>query len=133
MYNVFFDDTDLNLSTKIKTFIEEDKYGYYIDLFIRKSDVVKCMCEDIIPIHLQNGKFIIRVRLNNSTNISLNGIRIDYLGDERLKALPLEKLKLREMILKRYFSKRKNPAGYCYATKAIFKIEIEPSRRVIND
>lgn len=122
MYNVFFKDSDLNLSTKLYTFVKEDQYGYYIDLYIRKSDVVNCMCIDIIPKRLDN-KFTIRVRLNNSTKFLLNGIRIDYLGDARLQKIPIEKLILQEMLLKRYSGKRKNPAGYCYAIKAVFTIK----------
>lgn len=131
MYNVFFEDSDLNLSTKLDTFIEEDRYGYFIDLIIRKSDVVHCMCFDIVPKHIENNKFTIRVRLNNATNVQLNGIRVNYLGDKRLKKLPITKLKLREMSLKRYSSKRKNPAGYCYATKAIFRLDIAEARKVL--
>lgn len=126
MYNVFFEDADLILLTKIDTFIEEDSRGFYIDLVIRRPDVIKLMLIDVVPKHRGNGVFILRVRLNNNTQVSLNGIRVTYLGDERFKSIPLNKISLREMVLKRYSLKTQKSGhrDYCYATKALFKVKV---------
>ncbi len=127
MYNVFFEDTDLILSTKLDTFIEEDGRGFYIDLIIRRQDVIKLMLIDVVPEHRGDGVFILRVRLTNNTQVSLNGIRVTYLGDERLKSMPLNKINLEEIALKRYSSKtrsKRGPRDYCYATKALFKVKV---------
>ena len=127
MYNVFFEDTDLILLTKMDTFIEEDERGFYIDLVVRKPDVIKLMLIDVAPEHRGDGVFILRVRLNNNTQVSLNGIKITYLGDELFKNIPLNKITLKEIALKRYSSKTRNQSSYkeyCYATKALFKIKV---------
>ena len=132
MYNVFFEDTDLNLQTKVYSFLKKDQYGYFIELSIRKSDVLKLMRVDVIPKHTEDDIFILKVRINNNTTVTLNGIKVTFFDDERLKNLPLKELELRELILKRYSKYRKNPAGYCYATKAVFKINMAkfPKRKV---
>ena len=94
---------------------------------IKKPDVIKLMLIDVVPEHRGDGVFILRVRLNNNTQVSLNGIKITYLGDELFKNIPLNKITLKEIALKRYSSKTRNQSSYkeyCYATKALFKIKV---------
>ena len=135
MYNAFFEDADLNLQTKIHNFFEQDRYGYFIGLSIQKSDVLKLMCMDIIPTHIEDDKFILKVRINNNTTVTLNGLRVTSFDNEKFKSLPLKDLELRELVLRKYSQKRKNPVGYCYATKAVFKITLAkfPRRKDKND
>lgn len=130
MRNCFFEDNDFTTTVRPASFIKEDNRGYFIDIRINKTDVVKFMMLGIIPTyHDDKDIFTISVALNNVTKIRINGMRVTSLNldDNRLQQIPLSLISIRELALKRYSKKTDYKSQQCYATKAIFCINT-PSR-----
>ena len=117
MNNAYFEDFDAFIfSTNFYEFIHQSRGGYFVTLCIDKFDVLTFMEHDIIPIHMYNGDFAIKVHLSNLTDIQINGLKLLNLSDERLSKIPLSSIILDEIALKRYSPKSNNKAQ-CYATK----------------
>ena len=132
MYNCLFIDSDLVLKVGIKNFIEKDAYGWFIPLVISKQDVLKLMEYGVTPKYIE-GKYIIKVGINNKTKVTINGSRITYFGDDRLSKIPIRAITLKEACLKKYSnsSKRTNTTyrrRECYTEKMIFTVNIKQKR-----
>lgn len=126
MRNCFFEDDDFTTTVRPASFIKEDNRGYYIDVRINKTDVVKVMMLGLVPTyHADKDIFVLSVALNNVTKIRINGIRATSLNldDNRLQQIPLSLISIRELALKRYSKKTDYRYQQCYATKAIFHID----------
>lgn len=129
MRNCFFEDSDFTTSVRPVSFIKEDNRGYFIDIKINKTDVVKFMMLGLIPTYdTDKDIFVLSVALNNATKIRINGIRAPSLklDDTRLQQIPISLISIQELALKRY-SKKTRKKWQCYATKANFHINT-PSR-----
>lgn len=126
MYNCLFEDTDCYLHVIPNSTILWDRIGYYIDILINKRDVVTLMERDVIPKHIGDGKFILRVALSNVTTVKFNGLKLTYLGDDALQYIDISKIKIKQISLKRYTNPRRTNKNerQCYATKLIFTIPI---------
>ena len=130
MRNCFFEDNDFTTIVRPASFIKEDNRGYFIDIKINKTDVVKFMTLGLVPTYQPDKDiFTLSVALNNATKIRINGIRATSLNldDNRLQQIPLSLISIRELALKRYSNKTDYKSQQCYATKAIFYIDA-PSR-----
>lgn len=130
MRNCFFEDNDFTTTVRPASFIKKDNRGYFIDIRINKTDVVKFMMFGLVPTyHADKDIFTLSVTLNNATKIRINGIRATSLNldDNRLQQMPLSLISIRELALKQYSNKTDYKSQQCYATKAIFHIDI-PSR-----
>lgn len=132
MRNCFFEDNDFSTNVRPVSFIQKDSKGYFIEVRINRKDVVKFMEMGVPPKYDEDDDiFTIQIGLNNSTNIHINGIRTMSLSDNRLQKIPVSLISIRELALKLYSKNTKYKNQKCYATKAIFHIQI-PSRRKYN-
>ena len=130
MRNCFFENDDFTTTVRPASFIKEDNRGYFIDIKINKTDVVKFMMLGLVPTyHADEDIFTLSVALNNNTKIRINGIRATSLNldDNRLQQIPLSLISIRELALRQYSKKTDYKSQQCYATKAIFHINT-PSR-----
>ena len=136
MRNCFFEDDDFTTTVRPASFIKEDNRGYFIDIRINKTDVVKFMMLGLVPTyHDDEDIFTISVALNNVTKIRVNGIRVASLNleDNRLQKIPISLISIRELALKRYSKKTDYKTQQCYATKAIFSIDTSSKSRKKNE
>lgn len=126
MYNCMFEDFDCNLDVELQSTILSDRTGYYIDILIDRDDVIDLLEHDVIPKHIGNGRFILRVALSNRTIITFNGLRLTYLGDDALQKIDIHKIILKQISLKSYSNDRRTnkDVRQCYATKLIFTIPL---------
>lgn len=135
MRNCFFEDDDFITTVRPASFIKEDNHGYFIDIRINKTDVVKFMMLGIVPTYYADEDiFTISVALNNTTKIRINGIRATSLNleDNRLQKIPASLISIRELALKRYSKKTEYKSRQCYATKAIFCINVSSRKKNAN-
>ena len=121
--NCFFEDADITFDAKLLSFISTDRHGYYLDVSIPKYRVVELMQNDILPEHTGGGNFKLRIRLNNSTKLTLNGINVFNFNDRKIQSIPISKIILRELALKRYSKNHERFSGQCYELKVICKIK----------
>lgn len=119
--NCLFDDYPINLNVKPLTFIQEDNHGYFIDVSIKRSDVLKLLDYDILPIR-NDRDYKLRVRLNHRTTITINGMKLynfhDLMYDKPTKGIFF----IKELILKKYSDKTERFSKGCYATKLKTKL-----------
>ena len=128
MRNCYFEDNDFMTTVRPQSFIQEDRRGYFIEVRINQTDVVKFMKIGVIPKYIKDqDRFVIFVGLNNKTIIHINGIRTMSLSDNRLQQIPTSLVSIRELALKVYSQNTDYRNRDCYATKAIFHIDV-PSR-----
>lgn len=135
MRNCFFEDDDFTTIVRPASFIKEDNRGYFIDIRINKSDVVKFMTLGLVPTyHADKDIFTLSFALNNTTKIRVNDIRVTSLNldDDRLQKIPLSLISIREIALKRYSKKTDYKPQQCYATKAVFCIDTSSKSRKKN-
>lgn len=135
MRNCFFEDNDFTTTVRPASFIKKDNRGYFIDIKLNKTDVVKFMMLGLVPTyHMDKDIFTLSVALNNATKIRINGIRATSLNldDNRLQQMPLSLISIRELALKRYSIKTDYKSQQCYATKAIFHIDTPSKSRKKN-
>ena len=117
-YNCFFEDVDYFLSVRLKTFIEDDKYGYFMELFIKNSDVLNLIKIGVRPYWSKTrDHFYIRVALNNKTKILMNGIQLESLAADEFKDVRINDITLKEISLSRY--KNELNTRQCYCNKLI--------------
>lgn len=136
MRNCFFEDNDFSTTVRPASFIKEDNRGYFIDIKINKTDVVKFMMLGLIPVYIKDQDiFVLSVALNYSTKIRINGIRATSLklNDDRLQKIPASIISIRELALKMYSKNTGYKSRQCYATKAIFHIRTESNARKKNE
>lgn len=125
MRNCFFEDDNFYTNVKPLSFIQEDRDGYFIEVRINQSDVVKFMKIGVTPTYVKdNDIFKIAIGLNNRTTIHVNGIRATELSDKRLQRIPISAVSIVELALKTYSLKTYYRNRDCYATKAIFKVKL---------
>lgn len=126
MRNCFFEDSDFTTIVRPVSFIKEDTHGYFIDIRVNKTDVVKFVMLDLVPTYIKEKDiFVISVALNNSTKLRINGIQATSLKlDDRITKIPVSLISIRELGLKRYSKHTNAKARQCYATKAIFHVKI---------
>jgi len=130
MNNCLFDDTTLYLNVSPKELFVPCASGYKSSIFINKKDVLRLMERDIVPHHDGNSVFSLDFRLNNNTQILMNGIRVTSLADERLRYIPIDLVRIKQLILARYSPKTKS-SEQCYATR--FSLQLKTQRVIIND
>ncbi len=123
--NCFIDEKDeLYLTVKIISAIKMDKYGYFIETKVSKGNAIKLLKYGIVPIYSDKDYFYIPVQITNNCTIRINGMRVDSLMDSRLQKLPIDKIILKELVLKKYSEKTKHTPRQCYATKIILTLKI---------
>lgn len=128
MRNCYFEDCDINIKVRPLTTISKGVDGYFIDVAISKKDLLILMISGIFPDWDSEKKsFKLAVRLNNNTKLYLNGLRVTSLEDERLLMIPLSKLSIRELSLKKYSTSTNVKKCSCYAVKLNYHVDI--SRR----
>ena len=136
MRNCFFEDNDFTTTVRPASFIKKDNRGYFIDIKLNKTDVVKFMMLGFVPTyHADKDIFTLSVALTNATKIRINGIRATSLNldDNRLQQIPLSLISIREIALKRYSEKTDYKSQQCYAVKAIFYIDTPSKSRKKNE
>lgn len=123
--NCFIDDNDEVYTTvKLSSAIKADKYGYFIEATLTRDNVLELLKHGIAALYSQKGYFYITVQLTNNTDIRINGLQVTSLSDSRLQKLPLDKITLKELILKRYSTKTKHTPRQCYATKILLTLKV---------
>lgn len=130
-YNCLFNDIDCNLKVRPSSLIQRDFYGYFMDFKISRSDVLKLMDIDVIPVHVNNGHYVLRVRLNNRTSLTVNGIRVLNLENFSVDNLKTQDLYISEICLKRYSLAHKTLHHQCYGTRLIFRIPDNKLKEVV--
>ena len=124
MRNCFFEENDFSTTVRPCSFIKEDKHGYFTEVRINKTDVVKFMEHGVTPEYdIDNNIFKIAISLNNNTTLHLNGMRAS-LSDKRLKEIPVDYISIRELALRLYSSKTGYKNRQCYAIKALFRLDL---------
>ena len=78
--NVFFTSNDVTFVAQLKSFIRQNKYGYYIDISVPENVVTKLMKYNVTPIY--NDGFKLRCRVKSNSYILCNGVKLSYLSDE---------------------------------------------------
>lgn len=129
MKNCFFEDLDYDFIIKVhlKTFIEKDNHGYYIDIFINKQDVLKLITIGVRPYWSESRQhYYIKVNLSNNTRIFINGLRLDSFENKYISKIRTTDVVLKEISLSKY--KNEHNKRQCYANKIIFMI---PNKRKI--
>lgn len=124
-YNCLFDDADFNFRARLNSSILSDGHGYYLELRINRSDVIKLMELGVVPNHIGDGVFVLQVRLTNKSIITFNGLRLSYFNDEAIQNLDISKIIIKEICLRRYSKStitKNNTKRQCYATRVIFTI-----------
>lgn len=126
MRNCFFEDSDFTTIVRPVSFIKEDDHGYFIDIRINKTDVVKFVMLELVPTYVKEKDiFVISVALTNTTKIRINGIQAASLNlDDQVTKIPVSLISIRELGLKRYSKNTNAKARQCYATKAIFHVKV---------
>lgn len=120
-YNCFFEDVDCFLSIRLKTFIKNDKHGYFMELFIKNSDVLDLIKLGIRPYWSKTrNHFYIRIGLNNKTKILMNGILSESLATDEFKNVRISDITLKEISLSRY--KNELNTRQCYCNKLICSV-----------
>lgn len=128
MRNCFFEDDNFTTIVRPVSFIKEDNRGYFIEIRINKSDVVKFMMLGLVPTYVKEDDiFILPVAINNVTKMRINGIRVSSfdLEDERLQKIPISLLSIKELALKVYSKNTDNKNQQCYATRVIFDVKLQ--------
>lgn len=122
--NCFFDEKDaVYISVKLASTIKEDRTGYFMEIRLRKSNVISLMEHGVIPKYdIHKGFFKLIVRLSNITKITVNGLRLNNLADENFLKVPYDYFVLKEMVLKKYSDKTKHGLHDCYATKIVLTL-----------
>ncbi len=129
MNNTFFSgrDIDITFTARLKTFIKESSQGYYIDILIPDSSVVKLMREGIVPKYVEDGLysgFVLRCRVYSSSIISCNGRRLKYLTKEITSQSQItpDNTKIKTLELHPYSNKPRNRNdAQCSLIRATFK------------
>ena len=128
MYNCLLDDTNYNLTVKLLSWVKQDGNGYFMDLRIKRTDVVPLMELGITPRYTEDGLFYIRVHISNKTFFSINGIRLYNLDSTSSKDVKLSKIQIKQLYLKIY-SKRTKSKRDCYAVRMIFNTRTRNKKR----
>ena len=124
-YNCLFDDVDFNFRARLNSSILSDGHGYYLELRINRSDVIKLMELGVVPNHIGNGVFVLQVRITNKSLVTFNGLRLSYFNDEAVRNLDISKVVIKEICLRRYSKNtitKNNTKRQCYATRVTFTI-----------
>lgn len=131
MRNCFFEDSSFTTTVKPLSLIKDDGYGYFIEVRIKKTDIAKFIENGVVPFYVQdNDIFAVRIALNNNTTVRINGMRLTSLSDGRLEKIPISAISIRELALKLYSKKSGKKHFQCYATKVLFKININQTRKL---
>ena len=122
--NCFFEDFDLSMTVKLISFMKKDNTGYYIELQIPQSHIVKLFENDIIPTHIGSGNFKIKVRINNKTHFRIDNVVVKNFSQIDFDKIPISKVIVREILLEKYSKKLKQNSQdcHCYATKFVARI-----------
>ena len=124
-YNCLFDDVEFNFRARLNSSILSDGHGYYLELRINRSDVIKLMELGVVPNHIGDGVFILKVGINNRSIITFNGLRLSYFDNDAVRNIDISKIIVKEICLRRYSEStisKNNVKRQCYATRATFTI-----------
>lgn len=118
--NVFFSNNDLTFSGQLKSFIRENKYGYYLDIWIPDNIVAKLVMYKVIPVY--DGGFYLRCRARSTSEILCNGRKLSYLSDElnSQELVTSNNTKLKSLYLSIY-SLSHSSDSTVYINRAIFQ------------
>lgn len=134
MHNVFFRNNDITFQGKLKTFIKENNYGYYMDIYVPESYVTKLMIAGITPMYIEDGiksGFILRCRIWCSAIIMCNGIRLNYLSKELAEQTDIspDNTRIKSLELESYSNMsnrpRTNNDAQCSVLRGTFKTEVQ--------
>lgn len=125
MANCFFEDNDCIINVKPVVLINQDRFGWHTIIQIQQKDVLKLMKQGIIPVYnFEKDIFTLRVKVTTSTVFRINGVRIYDIDDKRLQKIPLNKVNIREIAVKKYSEKTKYYDTY-YAKRLIFHLNVK--------
>ena len=134
MNNTFFTGNgvwDITFTSKLRTFIKDNKYGYYIDIFIPENKVTILMKSGIPIKYFDEGVdsgFVLRCRVRSDSNILLNGRKLLCLSKElasQSRVVP-SNTKIKVLELYPYTkSTKKNSDVQCSIIRASFQTEAQ--------
>lgn len=109
------------MRVRLHGFIESDRHGYFLTLWLYKTNVTKLMELGVVPAwDADTKRFILKIALGNTCTILMNGLKLTSFADERFSKIPIEKLTIKEICLKRY--KIPKFDMYCYARRVVIDI-----------
>ena len=133
MNNTFFSGNasawNITFTARLRTFIKDNKYGYYIDIYVPENKVTALMKSNIPVKYFDEGidsGFVIRCRVRNDSIIVLNGRKLTYLSEElsNQSRVTASNTKVKSLELYPYAaSTRKNTDAQCCIIRATFKTE----------
>ena len=103
--NVFFTSNDLTFTGRLKSFIRENRYGYYLDVWVPENTVSKLIMYNVTPFY-DNG-FTLRCRVRSNSEILVNGVKLSNLSGElnSQELITAENTKLKVLFLSIYSAK----------------------------
>ena len=134
MNNTFFTGNgvwDITFTSKLRTFIKDNRFGYYIDIFIPESKVTILMKSGVPVKYFNEGVdsgFVLRCRVRSDSNILLNGRKLLSLSTElsnQSRVVP-SNTKIKVLELYPYTeSTKKNSDAQCSIIRASFQTEAQ--------
>ena len=134
MNNTFFAGNgvwDITFTSKLRTFIKDNRFGYYIDIFIPESKVTILMKSGVPVKYFNEGVdsgFVLRCRVRSDSNILLNGRKLLSLSTElsnQSRVVP-SNTKIKVLELYPYTeSTKKNSDAQCSIIRASFQTEAQ--------
>lgn len=114
------DDVDMMTKVRVNSLVKSDRHGYFIELAVLQRDVVTLMKSGMPP-RFNGRDFILRASVGNTATILINGMRLDCLDEDRFANVPVDKVVLKEVMLRKYSDKTKSSRS-CYVTRLVASI-----------
>ena len=134
MNNTFFTGNDvgnITFTSRLRTFIQDNHFGYYIDIFIPEYKVTTLMVYGISAKYFNEGVdsgFVLRCSIRSNSNILLNGRKLQALSPElsnQSRVVPSNtKIKVLELYPYTESTKR-NSDAQCSIIRASFQTEAQ--------
>lgn len=124
MANCFFEDAECTINVKPLEIVRQDEHGYCTIVQILRKDIVKLLKIGVLPDYdSQKDIFTLRVKVTVATKFHINGLRIYDIFDEKLQQIPIDRILIREIGIKKYSEKTKYFDKY-YATRLILHLKM---------
>lgn len=124
--NCFFEDFDISFTAKLDSVIEQNSKGYFIKIRIPPNQVSKLMKYGIYPNRKDVDYWVLTIKINNRTSIMLNGRKVDWYKTSTFDDIPLDRLVINGLILRKYSTRvQEEYQCSCYAKRLVLHERIK--------
>lgn len=130
MRNCFFEDNDFSTTVRLHKFFQKYGNDIFIEVCINRWAVVEFVKLGVLPKYDKvNDIFTVPINFNSYSKLDINGIKTSVTSDKRLFDIPVERIVLKELGIKRYSKNTDYRMSPMYATRAVFKIKLDDRKR----